>query len=905
MLDPNLPQPAPHSPQPPLPLVNLAKWPPDDDIPGAPSGGIPAGGNFGGGGGYGGGGGDFKAGRTKPIAIAIGIFAVIGFAGFLFFGMKKDAERLTVEQGEQVKKSIFVLPKNEQIAKWREWAKNESSEEVRAEALKQLAWARDPEGVPLAAAALAVPSEPLQGMAALALTEYGRPMADGARDNLLAALPNAGPGAKPQIAWALVALGDQRALDEVLKLYRLGHLAKVQRLGGGSAFDPMKIVNLIGIDKLATMAGDESSSVRQLVATVLSQNADPKWTDTLIKLVKDKDAEVARQAAPGLGKIGDARATEPLVEALRGVDKDSRTKYFEALRDGIGTQGLIVALAAAPTEDSPDDARQPGKAAWYFRKQLLNMVHVIESSDAFKPGQGLNDPSGADTLYKYIESNPHIHLQTHAALALAAIGDIRAVPTLAKRLRMDPLKIYSDQNDWEMGLKRTDDERVMAARMIADLAMLHPDKLPLIQEQAEDAVIFWIHEMPSPHANGLRALAAMGSTKDIQAFRKWADPDVPLPKEGQQPPMPEEWVIAQSALRYVGWLKDPPSWKSLEKALNAKPKDLDVTMEGLYQGGVAILGMSLRALGVGAADGFSEWRDNKAFKPLLAYIEDPKQNEQSRGSACAALAWVAEKEDFLEIAKKIEQYSGNEKPDEVRRACLLEALIQRPVPGTAPALISLFTPQAAIETRHQVARAIAKGGFDAAIEAKLFEMMNNDVLMNDAALALMLGGTPEAAARAVALYGTKPWNVAKPALDELGELWYRSFGYWSTDDLEAGLLFKYVDNAEAMSRVTINMTPQEWARVMLTKQFDNLLYDNGPHSFTRVVLRTRLYNMAKGADEAKRAGAIRALKFMKEQGVLLALRNEPGAVGEAGRQAYFELMNPKIGGAAVAIPDAK
>jgi HEAT repeat protein len=905
MLETNLPQtPAPVPPPPvAIPHVDLAKWPPDDGIPGAPGAGIPAGGGFGGGG-YGGGDGDFKKGRFNPAVIAVGVLAVLGLAGFLIFGMKKDAERLTVEQGEAIKRDIFVKPKAEQIPLWRDWAAKESSDEVRAEALKQLAWAKDPQGVPLAASALAYPSEAVQGMAALALAEYGRPMGDGAKDSLLAALKTAGAGAKPQIAWALVVLGDTRALDDVMNLYRLGHLAKVQRLGGGIAFNPDKIVNLIGVDKLATMADDKSGSVRQLVATVLSQHADSKYTDTLIKLVKDPDPEVQRQAAPGLGKIGDARAREPLVSALRGVDKESRTKYFEALRDGIGTEGLVVALDAAPTEDPPDDNRQPGKAAWYFRKQLLNMIYVFDATDAMKAGQGLNDPSGADALYKYIQTNPHIHLQTHAALALAAIGDIRAVPTLAKRLRMDPLKIYSDQNDWEMGLKRSDDERVQAARMIADLAILHPDKLPLIQEQAEDAVIFWLHELPSPHANGLRALAAMGSTKDIEALRKWADPNVPLPKEGQQPPMPEEWVIAQSALRYVGWLKDERSWKSLEKAIKANSKEYDVTMDGLYQGGLAILGMTFRALGVGAADGFSEWRDNKAFKLLLKYIENTKENEQSRASACAALAWVAEKDDFLEVAKKIQQYSGNEKADEVRRACLLETLIQRPIPGTGGALISLFTPEAAIETRHQVARALAKSGFDQALEAKLFEMMDNEVLMNDAALALILGGSPDSAARAVALYGRKPQNVAKPALDELSDLWYKSFGYWSTEDLEAGLLFKYVDNAEAMSHVTINQTPQEWARVLLTSQFDNLLYDNGPHSFTRVVLRSRLYNMAKGSDEAKRAGAIRTLKFMREQGVLLALRNEPGAAGEAARQAYFELMNPKLV-TGVKVPDEK
>jgi hypothetical protein len=322
-------------------------------------------------------------------------------------------------------------------------------------------------------------------------------------------------------------------------------------------------------------------------------------------------------------------------------------------------------------------------------------------------------------------------------------------------------------------------------------------------------------------------------------------------------------------------------------------------MDGLMVGGVAILGMTLRAIGVGAADGFSEWRDHKAFKPLFEYAQEPKNNEQSRMQACMALAWVAEKEDFIEVAKKIQEYSGNEKPDQIRRACFLETLIQRPVPGTAAAMMSLMTPEAAVETRHQVARAIAKGGFDAGVEAQLFKMMENDALMNDAALALILGSSPETAARTVALYANKP----KAALDELGDLWYRSFGYWSTEDLESGLIFKFVDNAEAISKLSIRQTQQEWARVMLMKQFDNLAFDNGPHSFTRVVLRFRLWQMAKGDDQAKRAGAIRALKFMKEQGVLLALRDESGPAGELARAAYFELMNPKVV-TDVKVPDA-
>ncbi len=870
MLDPN-PQRVPADRPVPSPIgrVDLAKWPPDDDddVPAAPPAG--GGGGLPGGGSFDSGDGNFKKGRFNPIAILIGVLAVAALGVFLAIGLKQDAEKLTVPQAEARKKAIFMLPKAEQVPEWRKWAGTDQSDELRSEALKQLAWAKDPAGVDAAITALTEPSDPVRSMAATCLAEYGSPLADKAKDPLLAALKTAGPGSKPQIAWALVVLGDARAFDEVMKLYRAGYLSKVQRLGGGVAFDPELIVKLVSTDKLAAMADDKSDAVRQLVASVLSRKADPKYTDVLIKLVKDSDQEVARQAAPGLGKIGDERARQPLLAQLKGADKDSRDKYLEALRDGIGTEGLVLALDA----NDPDE-----KLAWYQTKQVFEMIHKLA------------DPRGGDALLKYIATKPNIHWETEAATAMAEVGDVRAVPYLAKRLRMNPLKVYSDQHDWEMELKRDDNERVVSARMIADLAVLHPDKREQIATQSEDAVMFWINDMPSPHANGLRALAAMGSTKDIDQLRKWANPDAPLPKQGQQPPMPEEWVIAQSALRYVGWLKDEPSWKVMEKDLTRREPDLDVTMDGLMQGGVAILGMTLRAMGVGAADGFSEWGDEKAFKPLMKYIDQPKENEQSRMEACQALAWVANKDDMLEVAKKIQDYNKPDKADGFRRSCLLETIITRPVPGIAGALIGMLTADAALETRHQVARAIGKAGIDKDVEAKLFELMKNETLMNDAALALILGGTPDTAARAVAMFADKD----KAALEELGDLWYQSFGYWSTDDLEQGRLFRWVDNAVAISHVDIKQTPQEWANVMLMKQFDNLIFDNGPHSFTRVVLRYRLWQMAKGDDAAKRSGAIRTLKFMKEQGVLLALRDEAGETGKLASAAYHDLMYPKV-----------
>jgi hypothetical protein len=354
--------------------------------------------------------------------------------------------------------------------------------------------------------------------------------------------------------------------------------------------------------------------------------------------------------------------------------------------------------------------------------------------------------------------------------------------------------------------------------------------------------------------------------------------------------MPEEWVIAQSALRYVGMMKDEPSWKPLVDGLKKKPDNLSISNEAMYQGGLAILGMSLNAVGKGSSDGLSEWGDAKGFDPLMTYVEDPKQNENARESACAALAWTATPENFLTIAEKIQKYSGPTPPDAFRRRCLLEALIQRPVPGTAPALLTLFTKDQDLATRNNLARAIAKSGIDATTEAKLFDLAKDEQLMNDAVLSLILGGSPDAAARAVALYADKQ----KVAVEELQDLWFKSFGFWSNEDLDKGVLFKYVDNAQAIAHVIIQQTPQEWAPVLLGKQFDNLIFDNGPHSFTRVVLRKRLYDMAKTGEADKKAAAIRTLLFMKEQGTLLALRDEAGDTGKLASDAYFELMNPKV-----------
>ncbi len=856
-----------------VPKVEAAKWPPDDDAlpPGGGYPGTPGSPSF-----PGGDDGNFKKGRFGVAAVIIGILAVGGIASAVVFGSMKDSEKMDPKKVALEKKEVALLPIAEALPKYRQWAEQDDEVKLKEEGFTQLAWAKDPAGIPLLIKGLSSIDHTVRGTAAQALLEYGSPEADSAKPALLTALKESTEADRPQIAWALAALHEGTAFDDVMKEYRAGKLASVQRLDKSPAFDPEQLASMVSLDKLATLADDESESVRQLVATVLSRNAEPKFTQTLIKLVKDKSVDVAREAAVGLGKIANEEAMQPLLEALARADKDSRQKFLEALRDGVGGKGLVLALRSV--DKSKRDTEK------FQTKLLFDMLRALE------------DPRAGDLLVQYIESNPHPHWKTEAALRLAEIGDLRAVPTLAWRMKQDPLTLYNKDLDPEY--RQDDNERVVASRMLADLSILFPDKRDEIRKQAYEGVKFWITDKPQPHANGLRFMAAADAKEALPDMRKWANPSTPFPKEGEQQ-FPPVWATAQSALRYIGWMQDPQSWPMLEQQLRRRPEKVDATMEAMLQGGMAVMGMTLRAIGVGASYGFAQWGDPKAYPILVKYIEDKQNNEQSRLDACFSLAWVATDEQMKEVAKKVKELDKPDPKVQLIRTCYLETLVRRPVPEAAATLIDLINGNTDLLVQHQAARAIGFGGMTPDTAKKLFEKLHDAGTRNDAALALLIGADEDTARRALASYA----DVDKSALEELKVVYDGTFGYWSDRNYENGDVARWISNAQAASRVKLGDAIQDWPRLVLSRAIQGIDYDNGPHSVTRVQMRIRLLRDAHSADAKKRVQAIQILKFMNEKGALMALKSEAGPAQEAARQAFFELMNPKM--TTDAIPEMK
>jgi hypothetical protein len=334
---------------------------------------------------------------------------------------------------------------------------------------------------------------------------------------------------------------------------------------------------------------------------------------------------------------------------------------------------------------------------------------------------------------------------------------------------------------------------------------------------------------------------------------------MPLPKRSAAPPFPEEFVVAQSALRYLGALADKQASAILEKQLKRRPKGFDATMDGLMAGG-AVLGMTLRALEVGAADGFSELGDPKAFDLLSRLVEDDQENEQARMAACQALVWLADDKRAQDIEQRLRLWGapGGHKAAHFRLACLLSALDVRPLPALSAVLLELseFGPA---ESRRVAARAFAKAGIDPPNEARLLAKLDHPATRTIPALALLLGGSSAAAKRAAA---------AHPEPGELSELYSHGVSSISQEDLDRGRFFRWVNNALAAG--------PGWPRDHLKRQLQNLIYDQGPHTLTRVVLRRRLYDLARRGGSAERQSATAALELMEERGVLLALSEPKG-----------------------------
>ena len=181
-------------------------------------------------------------------------------------------------------------------------------------------------------------------MAAIALGKIGDKRAV---ESLIAALRDTNSDVRENAAKALGRIGwkpvnqTERSIylmalqewDEVVKIGApaIAPLIAVLRdedanVRRNAAKDLGKIGDKRAVEPLIAILEDPDWRIRSDAVLALGKIGDKKAVDPLIDALKDKDSSVRRMAAETLGKIGDERAVEPLIAALRDKNLDVRKR---------------------------------------------------------------------------------------------------------------------------------------------------------------------------------------------------------------------------------------------------------------------------------------------------------------------------------------------------------------------------------------------------------------------------------------------------------------------------------------------------------------------------------------------------------------------------------------------------
>lgn len=183
-----------------------------------------------------------------------------------------------------------------------------------------------------------------------ALAKIGEPSVE----PLLEALLISWKKSKQRIVEALGEIGDERAVEPIIKFFGysglyVGHMDEegrmsivraLKRIGGERSIEGLEMARQDS-SPLVRVAANEA--IREIRARMHShQMKVKKDVKGLIKSLGDEDSYVRQEAAKALGEIGDKRAVEPLIQALKKSGKGTAER--NAVVWAIGELGDTRAL---------------------------------------------------------------------------------------------------------------------------------------------------------------------------------------------------------------------------------------------------------------------------------------------------------------------------------------------------------------------------------------------------------------------------------------------------------------------------------------------------------------------------------------------------------------------------------
>jgi HEAT repeat protein len=170
---------------------------------------------------------------------------------------------------------------------------------------------------------------------------------------------------------------------------------------------------------------NEATIARMGAARTLGRIGDERAVEPLIQLLNEHHYwELQNASAVALGNIGDAKAVEPLISVLQdGYANEQTIEYGTDRTASIISGGRVQAMCSA--------AESLGKIG--DERAVEQLIIVLQKEDEYRQAQTLEFGAGGKIT---MTSGDRIQLTCNAAEALGKIGDKRAIEPL-KQLQND------------------------------------------------------------------------------------------------------------------------------------------------------------------------------------------------------------------------------------------------------------------------------------------------------------------------------------------------------------------------------------------------------------------------------------------------------------------------------------
>jgi HEAT repeat protein len=558
-----------------------------------------------------------------------------------------------------------------------------------------------------------------------------------------------------------------------------------------------------------------------------------------------KEKSVRALVAMALSEAPSPEVVEPLVRMVEKSDEDP--EVVRAAVMGLGRTGdqraaapLFGVMQSRPElRQSVLDALAKSTAAPQLALLLKEAKDVNAKRDLIRLLRKTFDPRAADAFAASI-GDQDADIREEATQGLADLGDARAVPSLVELAKSEEDDVANDAVD-------------------ALTRLANPEAAPALLPMLSDEK--YVHRK----ASIMRALGATGA-KDAgpQLLKELTGDDV------------------GAAAKALGHLKYDAAYATFVKMLpRSAYKGVDFQKPGVP----SEMAYRNRYEALQGLQHFGKI-DAKLVKELITIIEDPLDDFRLSAEAGATLGQLADAETYALMVQKV----LDAKLQENIRVFYAQGLWRKPSPEVAVQLVPLLSGQTPGAIKTAAALAIGYAG-SPTTDADLLSLLDNADARRYAAMAIVLGGSEEAARKLIevlpkdrdaeeilrmAVNSTEDdnFNLLTKAMFESGQIYRR---------LRVAEILKEGNGLEGSAQVSYSYV---W--VHLTTRL-RAGWD-GPGGMSERAIRNALDEQLKSQDPERRRLIATAMGSMNYRGLLLAARD--AGVKEA-RDTLMELDRPK------------